>query len=91
MPISSPVLIGLSEDERAQLEGWARRHTSAQALALRSRVVLLAAEGLNNTEIAGRLGVHRPMVRKVAGPVRRGRVGRVDRRAAAGSAPQDHR
>ena len=67
MPISTPVLIELSDDERAQLEGWARRHTSAQALALRSRVVLLAAEGLNNTEIAERLGVHRPMVRKWRG------------------------
>ncbi len=62
MPISAPVLIELSED-RAQLESWARCHTSAQALAsLRSRVVLLAAEGLNNTEIAHRLGVHRPML-----------------------------
>ena len=67
MSISAPVLIELSEDERAQLESWARRHTSAQALALRSRVVLLAAEGLNNTEIARRLGVHRPMVRKWRG------------------------
>jgi transposase len=64
MPISTPVLIELSEEERAQLESWARRRSSAQALAQRSRVVLLAAEGLNNTEIAGRLGVHRPMVRK---------------------------
>jgi transposase len=64
MSISVPVLIELSGDERAQLESWARRHTGAQALALRSRVVLLAAEGLNHTEIAGRLGVHRPMVRK---------------------------
>jgi transposase len=59
-----PVLIELSQEERAQLESWARRRTSAQALAQRSRVVLLAAEGLNNSEIAGRLGVHRPMVRK---------------------------
>ncbi len=64
MPISMPVLIELSQEERAQLESWARRRTSAQALAQRSRVVLLAAEGLNNSEIAGRLGVHRPMVRK---------------------------
>ena len=67
MPISTPVLIELSEDERAQLERWSRRHTSAQALALRSRVVLLAAEGFNNTEIAERLGVYRPMVRKWRG------------------------
>jgi transposase len=64
MPISVAVSIELSEEERAQLESWARRRRSAQALAQRCRVVLLAAEGLNNTEIAERLGVHRPMVRK---------------------------
>jgi transposase len=64
MPISVAVSIEVSEEERAQLESWARRRSSAQALAQRSRVVLLAAEGLNNSEIAGRLGVHRPMVRK---------------------------
>jgi transposase len=64
MSISTPVLIELSEGERVQLEAWARRPNSAQALAQRSRVVLLAAEGLNNTQIAERLGVHRPMVRK---------------------------
>ncbi len=67
MPIPVAVSIELSEDERAQLESWARRRNSAQALALRCRVVLLAAEGLNNSEIAERLGVHRPMVRKWRG------------------------
>jgi transposase len=67
MPIAAAVLIELSDDERVQLESWARRRTSAQALALRSRIVLLAAEGFNNTEIAERLGVHRPMVRKWRG------------------------
>jgi transposase len=64
MSISVAVSIELSGDERAQLESWARRRSSAQALAQRSRVVLLASQGLNNTEIAARLGVHRPMVRK---------------------------
>ena len=67
MPIAAPVGIELTDDERARLQAWARRRTSAQALALRSRVVLLAADGLNNTEIAERLGVHRPMVRKWRG------------------------
>jgi transposase len=59
----NPVAVGieLSGDERAQLEAWARRRTSAQALAQRSRIVLSAAEGLNNTEIAARLGVSRKM------------------------------
>jgi transposase len=64
MAMAPAVRIELTADERAQLEAWARRRTSAQALAQRSRVVLLAADGLNNTEIAARLGVHRPMVRK---------------------------
>src|SRR3954454_3062813 len=59
MPSSVPVAIELSAEEREQLEAWTRRRTSAQALALRSRIVLAAAEGLNNTEIAARLGVHR--------------------------------
>ena len=67
MPIAAPVGIELTDDERARLQAWARRRTSAQALALRSRVVLLAADGLNNTEIAEQLGVHRPMVRKWRG------------------------
>src|ERR1700683_381959 len=64
MSISVAVFIELSEEERAQLESWVRRRRSAQALAQRCRIVLLAAEGLNNTEIAERLGVHRPMGRK---------------------------
>jgi transposase len=64
MPINTAAVIELSEDERSQLESWARRRTSAQALAQRSRIVLLAAEGLKNVEIARRLGVHRPMVTK---------------------------
>jgi transposase len=58
------VAIELSDEERGQLEAWTRRRTSAQALALRSRIVLLAAEGLSNTEIARRLGISRPPVTK---------------------------
>src|SRR3954462_13808411 len=50
----NPVAAGvvLDDDERAQLERWTRRRTSAQALAQRARIVLLAAGGLKNTEIA---------------------------------------
>jgi transposase len=64
MPIPVAVSIELSVEERAQLESWARRHTSAQALAQRSRIVLAAAAGLKNTEIAARLGVDRNSVTK---------------------------
>jgi DNA-binding NarL/FixJ family response regulator len=61
MPSNVAVAIELTDSERAQLEGWTRRRSSAQALASRSRIVLLAAEGLKNTEIAERLGVQRNM------------------------------
>src|SRR3954447_16720966 len=64
MPSSLLAPVELTDDERAQLESWTRRRTSAQALALRSRIVLLAADGRKNTEIAAELGVHRNMVAK---------------------------
>lgn len=59
MPSPTAVEVGLSGQERDQLEAWARRRSSAQAVAERSRIVLLAAEGLHNTAIAERLGITR--------------------------------
>jgi transposase len=64
MPTPTAVAIELSDEERARLEAWSRRRTTAQALALRSRIVLAAADGLANGEIAERLGVSRPTVTK---------------------------
>jgi transposase len=64
MPSSVLVPVELSGAERAQLESWTRRRTSAQALALRSRIVLLAAEGRNHREIARELGIDRNTVAK---------------------------
>ncbi len=48
--------IVLSDEERATLERWARRPTSAQALALRCRIVLAAADGEPSIAIAAKLG-----------------------------------
>jgi hypothetical protein len=39
------VEITLSVEERATLERWARRHSSSQMLALRSKIVLACAAG----------------------------------------------
>src|SRR5262245_21475417 len=64
MPSPRAVAVLLSDEEREQLQAWARRRKSAQALAQRSRIVLAAGEGLNNTEIAERLGIHRGMAAK---------------------------
>jgi transposase len=64
MPNPVAVALVLDDAEREQLERWMRRRSSAQALALRARIVLLAAEGLKNTEIAERLGITRGMAAK---------------------------
>jgi transposase len=60
----SKVELVLSADERETLLRWARRAKSAQALALRCRIVLACAEGLSNMEVADRLGVNRMTVGK---------------------------
>jgi transposase len=54
----------LSPDERETLERWARRPKSAQALALRCRVVLSCAEGLDNKVVAAKLGLNQATVSK---------------------------
>src|SRR5438128_6684357 len=56
--------IVLTDDEREVLERWARRPKSAQALALRCRIVLAAAAGATNQEIAARLACHPTTVGK---------------------------
>jgi len=54
----------LSAQERQVLEGWAWRRKTAQALAMRSRIVLACAEGTPNKKVAVALGVSRPTVTK---------------------------
>jgi transposase len=56
--------LALSDVERETLVRWSQRRKSAQALALRCRIVLACADGLSNAEVAGRLGVSRPTVGK---------------------------
>src|SRR5947209_3682454 len=62
MPSPTAVPIELSGEEREVLEGWTRRRTTAAALSLRARIVLAAAGGESNTELAARLRVHRNTV-----------------------------
>jgi transposase len=54
--------IVLSREEREVLERWARRPSSAQALALRCRIVLGAADGESSKTIAARLGCNKSTV-----------------------------
>jgi transposase len=61
-PKAEPVV--LSDEERSVLLGWSRRRKTAQALALRSRIILTCAEGGTNGEVAEQLGVGRQTVSK---------------------------
>ena len=58
-----PAELTLSEEERKELEGLVRRHSTPQQLAKRGRVILAAAEGKRNAEIARELGVSTDTVR----------------------------
>ena len=54
------VEINLSTEEHATLERWARRHSSSQALALRSKIVLACAVGdRTQVQIAANLAATR--------------------------------
>src|SRR2546425_12257884 len=55
---AKPPLV-LTEEERETLERWARRPTTAQALALRARIVLRCALGQQNQDVAREIGVTR--------------------------------
>ena len=57
----------LTDEERETLARWARRPNSAQALALRCRIVLACAEGATNNEVAARVGVNQATVCKWRG------------------------
>lgn len=58
-----PPLVTLTADERHALDTLARRHTTAQQLAVRARILLTAAAGHNNAQIARRVGVDVDTVR----------------------------
>lgn len=65
----------LTEAERQQLQAWTRRRKTAQALALRSRIVLACAKGLENRVVAQELSVTPQTVSKWRGRFVRERLG----------------
>ena len=88
MPRTSPYIITLAEAERAELEARARRYTSPYFDVVRARIVLYAAEGLGNDEIAARLDTPRQVVSKWRKRFYRRAAGRPDRSASGRMAPE---
>ena len=62
MPRSSPYRIELAEEERRVLAARARKYTLPYREVVRAQMVLLAAQGLRNDEIAARLNTRREVV-----------------------------
>ena len=60
----SPYFIQLSEAERQALERTAGKYSSPYRDVMRAKIVLYAAEGLANEEIAARLDLPRQVVSK---------------------------
>ncbi len=64
MPRKSPYIIELSQYERHSLESITRTYTSPYIDVIRAKIVLFAADGLSNKEIAERLDTPRQVVSK---------------------------
>jgi len=56
--------LAVSEEQRKVLERWSRRRRSSAGLAIRSKIVLFAADGLSSSETAKRLSCSVEMVRR---------------------------
>ena len=63
MPGPKPPKITLTEAERQGLKKLSQRYSTSQQLALRARIILLAADGKNHAEIAKEMQVSIDMAR----------------------------
>ena len=63
MPGPQPIQIELDSETRKALEALTRRHSTPQQLVIRARIILLAGDGKNNSQIVRELGVSIDMVR----------------------------
>ena len=61
----SPFEIALTAEERRELKSRARSYTAPYAVVVRAKIVLMAAEGLANVEIAARLDTSPQVVHAV--------------------------
>ena len=64
MTRKSPYVLDLTTEQRVELEARARHYTSPYRDVVRAKIVLMAARGLDNDEIAARLDTSRVIVSK---------------------------
>lgn len=64
MPQESPFRIILTDHERVTVEAMARKYTSSYRTVIRAKIILYAADGLQNKDIAARLDTSPQIVSK---------------------------
>ncbi len=64
MPRHSPFVINLSPGERRELEATSRKYTAPYMIVVRAKLILLAADGWRNDQIAARLDLPKSVVVK---------------------------
>ena len=81
----------MSDEDREVLVRWSKRPKSPHSIAQRARIVLLAADGLSNNEVADKVGCNQATVVKWRKRfIERGLDGLAGR-SPSGSTPLDHR
>ncbi|UCC29301.1 MAG: helix-turn-helix domain-containing protein [Phycisphaerales bacterium] len=84
MPRISPYEVVLTREEKRVLQETARKYTSPYCDVVRAKIVLLAAEGRDNTEIGERLDLPRQIVSKWRKRFCRERLGGLESRPRRG-------
>ena len=87
MPRTSPFPILLSASETAELRRRATKYTSPYFQVQRAKIILMAAEGLENSEIAARLNTRRDVVSEWRKRFFLGRLTGFRRTLSSGSSP----
>jgi transposase len=64
VPRKDPYVLDLTTEQRLVLESRARQYTLPYCDVVRAKIVLMAAAGMGNDEIAARLGTRREAVSK---------------------------
>lgn len=87
MPRRSPYTILLSDDEEEQLSTVAGKYTAPYFEVVRAKIILYAAQGLENQEIASRLELPRQVVSKWRKRFYKRRLEGLDDRPRSGRPP----
>src|ERR1700750_2970701 len=81
-------MITLDPQEQSTLESWARGRSKPARLVSRAKIVLLAAQGLQNKDIASRLGLARSVVHLWRSRFAKQRVAGIEKDAPRGGRPR---